>query len=1859
MQREPIAIIGIGCRLPGEASSPSRLWDLLVQNRSGHGQVPPERYNAEAYYHPDAERPGSINSTGGYFIQEDVHAFDNAFFGINNLEATYMDAQQRKLLEVVYESFESAGVPLQRIQGSKTGVYVGNFTNDYMIMQYKDPEYFSRYSATGAGPTVLSNRITHCFDLHGPSVVLDTACSSSLYALHSACLALDAYDCDAAVVASANLIQSPEQQLIAVKAGILSPDSTCHTFDEAANGYGRAEGVSALYLKRLSDAIRDKDPIRSVIRGTAVNGNGKTPGIVQPSVDGQEAVIQAAYRRAGLPTDETDYIEAHGTGTKVGDPIEVEAISRVFRHKTGRPTLVGGIKPNLGHSEGASGLSSIIKVTLALEKGVIPATVGVKNINPSIKTKEWNVEIATTNQPWPASAVPRASVNSFGFGGANSHAILEAATAHISYDSGRVLNGNCYINVNGNGNVDSHASSTNGAGKETNKLHLITLSAGSENSLTQMAKSLAAYTNHHHVDVRDLAFTLSCRRSKLSTRGFLLASQSTLHSDLDPSKMNVNVRGTGFSATLPFTFVYTGQGAQWPGMGIELLKQNTVFRNSIRYLDSCLQALDAELSPSWTIEATLLASAEESNINLAEKSQPICTAVQIALTDLLRDWGILPETVVGHSSGEMAAAYAAGLLTARQAILAAFCRGKAVSNSTTNKGAMMAVGLGGSRAQEIVTELELQESITVACLNSPESTTLSGDDVAIEKVLKVLQERNFFARKLRTGGKAYHSHHMKLLGSKYQELLERVWEVPNGSTNSDAKNYVNGKVPSVRMISTVTGHEATPDQVASPEYWRLNLESPVRFEEAVKIALESGKCHFLEVGPHSSLELPIKQTASALNKAQDHYLYSSALVRGKDAGMTVLNLVGSLFLHGHDEIKYENILVIDESEPKVLLDLPPYPWDYSASTLWTEPRSVTEFRNRKYPRHDLLGSQLPGGNKSTTTWRNVLDINEVSWLKDHCLGPSIVFPAAAYVAMAVEAMCQVAGLQLHECPGVELRNVNFVKALDMHPERQPKVEIFTEMRQAPLSSTTNSDRWWHFSVVSISGDDSHPTTHVNGLVSLPKNSLSMTQQLRLNKDTMEQQATRVWYEKFSKEGLNWGPQFAVMEEIFCDRARQAQQASATTHLLRGDTICSSEGRSRSQYIAHPISIDAMLQTAFVATTGGWVRELRATVPVTMDWVHVSAPALLDMDTMKPWSIDTVSERVGFGTVKIDAELYNASGQVLIRMSSVRCIAYQGNVQTDPPEQRNPLVRVAWKPDITTLTTGVSCGLSKYLDWFTEDCRARGVEADEGSMRVAGALDLAAHKQPNAHILELSGQTGTTELMLSLLRANSPLRRFSSYVRGGFSESGELLGSEVILAGSASEKNGTQHAAIPQDKKFDIILVCSEHEMSTSYFAGWLAPGAIVITTGDASHITSSKIHYEKVIQESGRSPISVTLAMTSRPSPAKDKARKPDVVFVTREGTISGLEAKIKDTLEGYFGSAIPVVGLSQVSSATVPDRSIVVSTLEVQQPLLSVISEQEMDLVKIITDRVAKILWISNGNILTGSRPDFALVLGLSRALMLEQPSLQFAVLGLDNISSGFDTAAQNVLSVMHQLIHDGNPDFEFAQKEGLVHILRWEPEESLNAQFRLKQDDETVDVALEHAGRCELSIKNPGQMDTIRFVRKEYQQNALASDQVEIQVKSVGMNAKDLYVLSAKVDTKDVSCSCECAGIVTAVGAEVTNFKPGDRVVAMAPGHFATVERFPQWAVCKLQDDEEFTTASTIPIVFSTVLYGLKYRANLQAGESILIHSAAGGVGIAAIQLAKHLGAKVIIQPVQQQLLWKEFELADDMTDLCHRGQ
>jgi acyl transferase domain-containing protein len=621
-------LILIACNLPCGISSPEAMWEFLKQGRHARSDVPKSRWNVDSFYHSEPGRQGCLSMRGGYFIEGDIRLFDNSFFGINNLEASYMDPQQRKLLEVCFECFESAGVS-QIVAGSNIGCYVGNFAMDYILMQSKDPESVHRYTSTGTGITILSNRISHTFDLRGPSVTLDTACSSSLYGLHFACSALRQGECDGAIVAAANLLQTPESQIFVARTGVLSDTSTCHSFSADADGYGRGDAVGALYLKRLSDAIRDNDPIRSIIRATAVNSDGKTPGITQPSITGQQEVIRKAYRSAGLDCAATDYVECHGTGTPVGDPIELKALSQVFLAESGRgadnePLIIGSVKSNFGHSEAASGITSIIKTTLALENMAIPPTVGVGELTPNIPWDELNIEVARTLRAWPAaknpSHIPTASISSFGYGGSNSHCILQ-----------RPFVGERLV-------------------EKDKRAYLIPLSASSSDSLIGRIHDLASF-DLGNVAMSDLAFTLGQRRSELKWRSYFVARAAEISSETVSSALGPVTDATSFgSQDHRLTFVFTGQGAQWPEMGRALFLGYPVFRESILRSEGYLNELPQP--PKWSLSNEMLAGSDESRIHSPEISQPVCTAIQIAYIDLLGSWDINPEFVVGHSSGK-------------------------------------------------------------------------------------------------------------------------------------------------------------------------------------------------------------------------------------------------------------------------------------------------------------------------------------------------------------------------------------------------------------------------------------------------------------------------------------------------------------------------------------------------------------------------------------------------------------------------------------------------------------------------------------------------------------------------------------------------------------------------------------------------------------------------------------------------------------------------------------------------------------------------------------------------------------------------------------------------------------------------------------------------------------------------------------------------------------------------------------------------------------------------------------------------------------------------------------------------------
>ncbi|RYP08079.1 hypothetical protein DL764_002119 [Monosporascus ibericus] len=1701
---EPIAVVGMACRLPGGASSVPDLWRMLYERRSGQGKFPKSRFNVDGFHHPrGGDRSGSVSMTGGYFIQEDIRAFDNEFFGINNLEATYMDPQQRKLLEVAFECFESAG---------------------------------------------------------------------------------ESGECEAALVAGANLVQSPEQHMSIMKAGVLSPTSTCHTFDASADGYGRADGVGALYLKRLKDAIRDGDPIRSVIRATAVNHNGRTQGITLPSANGQEAVILKAYEKCGLSPRETAYVECHGTGTPVGDPIEIEAIARLMKRPSTDPLLIGGVKPNLGHSEAASGITSIIKACLMLERNFILPTIGVTKVNLKIKCEDWGVKIVTEGQPWPNSnksfiASPRrVSINAFGYGGANAHAILE----HAGLDRLR-----------------------SPRGAPDREMFLLPFSASSRSSLNARVEDFANY-DLQSVSMEDLAYTLGSRRSHLSERGFVVARGSSIRDDLALTRLRTPLEDSRGSPQ-DFAFVFTGQGAQWPEMGKELFAEFSVFRKAVSEMEAALSLVPHP--PSWSLKEIILEPKATSKIMEPLYAQPTCTAIQIGLIKLLASWGFVPSAVLGHSSGEIAAAFAAGFISSAEAIGIAYYRGCVVGREDISSGAMMAVGLSQEAAAEAISNHGQAGKVTIACINSPENVTISGDVSSIDDLLGHFQKEGIFVRKLQTKGRAYHSHHMLPLGNEYERLLRKA--LPLGPSD---------KMPSgCTWISSVNRSILCAEDVG-PHYWRMNLENPVEFSGAVSRLWETKKCHLIELGPHSALEMPINQIRASLGISKADMPYSATLVRNMDAAEAVLTLAGLIFLQGQD-VSFDRVNGINSGKerppsrrPRVLYDLPKYRWTYSDTPLWAEPRESVEFRNRVHRRHELLGSLVPGGNGVEKQWKNIFRLEEAAWMGDHKLENTVVFPAAGYMAMAIEAVIQTAGTE--GCGAVHFRNFNILAALAISTGPSAKLELHTSLKPAQISYATSSKTWWDISIVSFTGGIS--TVHVNGMVGLTTDKVRIEGRVDTSEKALASTAPRVWYEAMIREGLNFGPAFRSITDFSVDRMRKLNQCRSLTRLLRSTP--------NEDYPIHPVTIDAMLQTSIVAVTAGTPEILRAMVPT-----KIGAATFLVEGHEADHSVRICSNAtaVGFGASIMNAELRNESGDLIMQLQGVRAAPYQAATRLEmTDQQRHPMLRVLWKPD-TAPDALDSSGLTRYLDSFA--CVPRAGISEEGPLKLLGCISLLSHKNPSLRVLDIGdGFPAIARATLDLLQGNSSFPRLLSYGVGRLAENGRLCVSDVnIKTGEISKET-----VADRDETYDVLLFTSSHtapelfEKSLDAVQSVIAPrGALLALLDRTPQVDLQQFKLVPVVSDLTGEQGSILLAQKSMDDEVHKCFDDSHLYIVYRDqGPL--LETVVHEL--SVVANRDPVMlKLEDVKAGSVAPGAIVISFLELEEPLLAASTDAEMRAVKEITDNASALVWITGGGLLTGSAPTKGLASGLSRAVMVEQPALKFVTFDVDHIHSEVEHTSRNIINVLWRS-NVSAEDREFVQKDGVVHISRYAPDDGLNELFRQKQGLQTQQMALEEANNVQLAIGVDGQLDSLFFKQIPASQ-ALGPDDVEVEVRAVGLNAKDYFAVMGRVDTRDATCTLEHCGIVRRTGSNVEALRTGDHVVVMAPGKFKNFEVVPSWACEKLEPNEDMNVMSTLPLVYSTAIYALHSRANLQPGESILIHSGASAVGMASIQLAHQVGAEV----------------------------
>ncbi|KAI0199478.1 beta-ketoacyl synthase domain-containing protein [Astrocystis sublimbata] len=1024
---EPIAIVGSGCRFPGGATTPSKLWELLREPVDVSCHIPPSRFNADSFHHADHSSPGHCNVRRSYLLQEDVADFDAQFFNLQSAEAAAMDPQQRVLLETVYEGLETAGLTLKGLRGSNTGVYVGMMYGDYESLQYRDLQNIPTYHGTGTARSIVSNRISYFFDWHGPSLTLDTACSSSLVALHQAVQALRSGEVDAAVAAGTNLLLGPEPYIYESKLQMLSPDGQSRMWDESANGYARGDGVACLILKTLSQALADGDNIEAVIRESGVNQDGRSRGITMPTVKAQVALIRETYARAGLdPTCKSQrcqYFEAHGTGTPAGDPVEAEAVHTAFfessnigQHEDGdtnnQQLLVGSIKTIIGHTESTSGIAGILKVVQAMKNRSIPPNLLLNRLNPQVAPWYRHLQIPQTLTPWPEMEQGqrrRASVNSFGFGGTNAHVIVE------DFESSQLES------------------------RDTILFTPFVFSAQSKPSLLANLKAYIQYLKQNPgADPADLARTLLSRRSRLPLRVSFPASPidalranletftSDFHLDTRPAAPN--------TGTIRLLGMFTGQGAQWAQMGADLIQKSQYAVVILSELDDSLAQLPEDDRPQWSLKQEILVEAASSNVHKASVSQPLCTAIQIVLVKLLRAAGIDFAAVIGHSSGEIACAYAAGYLSASDAIRIAYYRGlhsRLACGPGGIKGAMLAVGTTLDDAEQLCNDEVFHGRVKVAACNSPSSVTLSGDEEAIEEMMEIFEDEQKFVRRLKVDT-AYHSHHMIPCSQAYLESMRAI-------SVSTARQHDSNCIW-VSSVCRDQSFEKMSDVDA--QYWVDNLLSPVLFKHAVERAASTGTFDgIIEVGPHPALKGPVRETLQDLGVAVPPY--TGLLQRNTEAIESISAALGYLWSQVDNlTIQFDNLqsALGGPSAGRFIPDLPLYQWNH-AQKYWHESSTSRNLRERSAPFHPLLGDRLPQSSSTRMAWKNILRTQDLPWVHDHQIQDQSVFPAAGYAITAIESATFMVPQKTIQLLEIEDLTIHQAMVLDNN-DSESGIEIF-------------------------------------------------------------------------------------------------------------------------------------------------------------------------------------------------------------------------------------------------------------------------------------------------------------------------------------------------------------------------------------------------------------------------------------------------------------------------------------------------------------------------------------------------------------------------------------------------------------------------------------------------------------------------------------------------------------------------------------------------------------------------------------------------------------------------------------------------
>ncbi len=1924
----PIAIVGFAFRFPGDLGLEAELWDALMQGRDLVGRVPSDRWAVDELAHPKRSEPGkSISFAAGVLSR--IDEFDAGFFGISPREAAWLDPQQRLLLELAWESMENAGCPPSRLAGSDCAVYVGISGLDYGTRGLDDLASMSAHTMTGNTLSVAANRLSYVFDLHGPSLAVDTACSSSLVALHHACNALRSGEASSALVGGVNMLLHPYPFVGFTKASMLSADGRCKAFDASGNGYVRAEGGAVLLLKPLERALADGDKIHAVILASGANADGsRKTGITIPSADGQAELMQQVLRRSGLSAQDVDFIEAHGTGTMIGDPVETAAIGRVYGPARSEPLPIGSVKANLGHLESASGMAGLVKTIVALKRGELPPSLHLNTPNPNIDFDGLNLRLIT--EPFRLSAKAGkpliAGVNSFGFGGANAHVLLSAApiASQGPVRDGQVLDAPLF------------------------------LSARSDAALRALAARYADLLAGTPAEARyDVAWSAAMRREWLDKRLVLHSvcaehSVATLRAFADGSKAS---SGVSVDDSLPVdggvAFVYAGNGSQWLGMGRSLLAE------SPRFAD-LMTALDRDMLPhtGFSVLHELQADDATSRLDDTVVAQPLLFAMQLALTQLLADQGIKPDAVVGHSVGEVAAAWAAGGLDRAKAIRVISARSQA-QGLTRGRGRMAAVALSAEKLREHLAVLGLDGELELAGINSPRNVTVSG---ALD-ALKKLQSH------LKTQGVVF-----RLLGLDYA-FHSRQMDPVKAALAQSLQGFVPAQSAYLPFVSTVTGGVLEASALDA-DYWWRNVREPVQFASAVEALIEQGCRVFVEIGPHAILQ---RYVSESLVAASMPGRVLPTLKKGDD-GVSRLN----------DSVMRVHLLSRHTATDRYFqiagrfADLPNYPWQRERHWQPRTSEGLLAIERRRV--HPLLGWRL---HDADMAWENTLDPQVLSWLVDHKVGGAIVFPAAGFVEMALAAAREWRGLE-----HVLLEQFDIVAPMVFDGEHARTLRLSVNTRDGSLSISSRQR---------LSQDPF--TVHAAGRLIEPAGAgrpaaLAVPAVVETRIDHQQH------YALAHDLGLDYGPAF---QGVF--------EARLSGDMLEAD-VRLPVSLDLSAYVLHPGVLDACFQSLidYLADDVAAGHGL-ALLPVRAERVEVFRTGVVHSFLARFCRTSPRSARADFELFDEDGCLIASARACRFRAAPLKRAGSLGVDKwivspwlrphphddlysalsgiNDPVEVlRHAFVslgdqRDVWfrqqLPLIEALVLSFAYEAFRHLqqsdpaNWQTRlnTAYARwlaGLLAAEGllSMEDGWSLSVDADLPPADELwrvllrdspgclpqLALIGRVGRQ--LPGLLTGGQDAVSFLDGLRHAsaaealYSDDPVYLGTRVALQSALSEfavrwpatrrlrvlefspglsdlptelvaalpedrfayvvavpdetLQGRQHAEYPDQanvysvvfdvasgavhpellpvERFDVIIFRHVLHRSLNISAalerarGLLAPGGALLLAERHADWSADFVggldplwwREDATAEASTRAPLSALYqpeawrqallqagfdACHVVTEPAADSLSEGAFIITAQCGVVAAIEpaapqsarwclvcddesALIADELNTYLtalSQSVEVLGHATLNEEDLAGAEHLVLLLgwgdsprQVAGTLSSVIST--LSALPTDTGRACRLWMITREGAMLDAAllgrqasPAQSALWGFGRVLMNERPELACTLIDLPE-AHGVELLERLSLELLWP---DGANEVVLTQQARYVPMLQ-----------SLTQPAAAADAS--GVGRFRLEFLTPGQLRNLVWLSDH--SRPLQADQVEVQTCATGLNFRDVMYLMGLLPDEAVengfagaSLGLEFSGRILRVGAAVSDFQPGDAVMGFGASCFASHVVTRADALAPMPESWSFEAAATVPTVFFTVYYALKQLADLQAGERVLIHGAAGGVGIAAIQLAKHLGAEV----------------------------